>query len=366
MKIYSIVSGRIPTEKAHGFQVVRMCQAFVDAGAKVVLVSMGTANPIQVDIQEYYGFSPRFAHLKVKVWDGLPKFCGEFVRFLCNKLQFTSKLFFMKVPPEALIYSRDPLVVFLFSIRGFRTLYDAHNYPTTKVKLFEFFLKRVSGVIANSRGTAGMFPHKKTLVAPNGVDLKDFESAVPVESGQGTVLYSGHLYSWKGVDTVLGAAALRPDLKFVFLGGTAHDLEVYRKKQQELGLKNVVFEGHIFKTQIPARLLDASVVLLPNNPGTVESEKYTSPIKMFEYLASGVPLIASDLPSLREVLDESVCTFFKAGDPADLARALDLVLREYSSAKTKAMNAKTVARQYSWDSRASRILDFIQTEICVE
>jgi glycosyltransferase involved in cell wall biosynthesis len=272
----------------------------------------------------------------------------------------------MKVPREALIYSRDPLIIFIFSLRGFKALYDAHNYPTTKVRLFEFLLCKVSGVIANSRGTASMFPGKKVLVAPNGVDLNEFEAASHVGVENGTVLYSGHLYSWKGVDTVLSAAALCPHLKFMFVGGTADDLLVYRKKQQELGLNNVFFEGHIPKTQIPARLLRASVVLLPNNPGSIESEKYTSPIKMFEYMASGVPLVASDLPSLREVLDESMCTFFKAGDSEDLARALKLVLAEYPGAQAKAVNAKRAVRQYSWDSRAGRILDFIRTEICVE
>ena len=102
----------------------------------------------------------------------------------------------------------------------------------------------------------------------------------------------------------------------------------------------------------------ADVLLLPNIPSTQESTFYTSPIKMFEYMASGVPIVASDLPSIREILNDRNAVLVKAGDASDLLRGITQALNDE---KNKfGMQAKKDVQQYTWLARAQNILKFIK------
>ena len=102
-------------------------------------------------------------------------------------------------------------------------------------------------------------------------------------------MYVGHLYKWKGVDTMIEAAKRLKgsnDLLFMFVGGTDQDISQYENIVKEKGITNIVFTGHKSHQAIPQYLKAADFLPLPNAPVSEESEKYTSPIKMFEYMAS--------------------------------------------------------------------------------
>jgi glycosyltransferase involved in cell wall biosynthesis len=98
--------------------------------------------------------------------------------------------------------------------------------------------------------------------------------------------------------------------------------------------------------------------VLPNKKGNIVSEKYTSPMKLFEYMASGIPIVASDLPSLKEILDDSNAVFAVPNDPRSFAENIKRVLNDIMLAQRISSKAKQDVLKYSWRERASSIHSF--------
>ncbi len=180
------------------------------------------------------------------------------------------------------------------------------------------------------------------------------------------VAYAGHLYPWKGVDVLLDALALAPSLRGRILGGHAvePDLGRLQSRAQQLGLAGrVEFTGFQPRSAVAAALRGADALVLPNRD-TLMSARYTSPLKLFEYLAAGRPIVASDLPALREVLrDNENARLVPPEDPRALADALLALTREPAVAVRLARGAFDTAAEYSWDRRAARLEPVLQTAL---
>lgn len=376
MKIAYIVNARMPTEKAHGYQIARMCVAFAEKGAEVELIVPSRANTISEDAFAYYGLSrvfrvrtigPRFLDSAV---DKMP-----IIGFRLRAVLFLLRLLFLKISEGTLVYSRDPEVVWLFGIRGYKVVYDIHRWPERGGRFFRYLIRRADVVIANSRGTADACDAhgiEHVYVAHNAVDLSTFAALDEKETlrrqlglpkDKKIVMYVGHLYPWKGVPVVLDAARAllgRTDIVFVFVGGMQSDVEKYRRVVLERRLANVLLLGHKKKEIIPKFLAAADVLLLPNVPTTKESISYTSPIKMFEYMASGIPIISSDLPSLHEILNERNSALFEAGNHIALAGAITEIFIDPQRGRSISQKALADVFSFTWENRADSILGHIK------
>jgi glycosyltransferase involved in cell wall biosynthesis len=172
------------------------------------------------------------------------------------------------------------------------------------------------------------------------------------------VTYAGHLYPWKGVETLLGALAAAPGLRGRVIGGHPSEPDLGRLRQfaANLGLgERVEFTGMKAPGEVPALLREADLLVLPNRATSV-SANYTSPLKLFEYLAAGRPIVASDLPALREILrDRENAWLVPPDDTGALAAALETLARDKGLAVRLAKAAFDSAGAYSWDARAERL-----------
>jgi glycosyltransferase involved in cell wall biosynthesis len=102
-------------------------------------------------------------------------------------------------------------------------------------------------------------------------------------------------------------------------------------------------------------LAAASIVVLPNTASAI-SDRYTSPLKLFEYLAMGRAIVASDLPSIREVLTDGVtASLVPSGDPVALAGALRALANDPARAAALGAEARRLAPRYTWSARAATI-----------
>jgi glycosyltransferase involved in cell wall biosynthesis len=373
MKIAYIVNARIPTEKAHGYQISKMCGEFARSGAEVILFAPKRHNPIKEDAFSYYSLERNFKIEQVRCFDAvrLSKWIGG-LGFAIQTRLFLRALRGIQLEKDTIIYTRNPEIAEVYYKKGHRVFYDAHNFPEKNPEALIGRLSGVSGVICNSSGTAEEFRKngfKKVLVAHNGVDIREFDISLDKTAARSklgllqdarVVTYVGHLYAWKGIDSVMDAASKLSKVTFLIVGGTEKDIERYARLIADEGMRNIVLAGHKHRKEIPMYLKASDLVLLPNAPVSMESERYTSPIKMFEYMASLTPIIASDLSSIREVLDEKTASFFEAGNPAALSKAIEQAFESMDEARERAKTARDIVERYSWQGRARAILDFIK------
>ena len=368
MKIISLINTRIPTEKAYGYQVARVCCELARLGADVELwAPVKKKNTVMGDLFDYYKIDRNFS---VKYINNIP-----FSNFFLHRISFFITLLFTRIPKGAVVYTRSPELSFLFGMRGHPAFYAAHNFPKRGVALLKILLSRSSGIVCNSSGTEAVFRRNgftHTIVIRNGVDLEEFILPFPQKEAREKlklpqdkriILYSGHLYAWKGVDTVLESARLsREDetVLFVLVGGTKKDIDIYRTRIEKMRLMNILLVGHVERNLIPVYLRASDVTLLPNTAKNQESAQYTSPIKMFEYMASGIPIVASRLPSTEEVLHQGNALLVPPDDAQALLEGIKKVLSDKTFAASIAAQGRKEAGQFTWRAHAEALRQFLR------
>ena len=210
-------------------------------------------------------------------------------------------------------------------------------------------------------------PSDRLKVAPNAVDARKLDrhldrheakEGLDLDRLQPVAAYVGHLYPWKGVDTLLACARELPEILFLLVGGTPNDIERVRGQVEQFALGNVRVEGHVAPSRVSEYLAAADVLLLPNSGRSRLSAK-DSALKAFEYMAARRPIIASDVPSLREIFQDEVnALLVPADDPHRLALAIRRVIEDPALGDRLAMAAREDAHDFTWDRRAAAILDF--------
>ncbi len=368
-RIIYLANYRLPTEKAHGLQIAKMCEAFADIGFKVALYVPSKAhNPIKQSISEYYGVKSNFEVKRIWSPDFLAmRILPGTLRFFMQSVWFGLRVLLMKIPNDAICYTRNPLLVRILNVKGVQGIvFESHGLPRRK-NLYVKMISKASLVACNSKGTLRDLEKFgiRGRLAPNGVDLKTFENlgskeTLKKESGWNTdvpiVLYTGHLYKWKGVDTLVKAKSLmKGNAAFYLVGGTKGEITDLKTRigGEQSGVRYI---EHIKHERVPAMLRAADILVLPNSKHSEESVSYTSPIKMFEYMASGTPIIASDLPTIREVLDDSCAVFFAPDDAESLAARIDTLLTDKTRRDEVAHAARKKVEQYTWTERAKGIM----------
>ena len=185
----------------------------------------------------------------------------------------------------------------------------------------------------------------------------------PAPSG-GKVMYVGQLYPWKGVDVLVRAMQDVPRGELTVVGGLPPepDLERVKRLAAELGLEERVhFRGFVPPPELDAEKRQASVFVIPNLDSTT-ARLFTSPLKLFEAMACGRSIVASDLPSIGEVLEDGEnALLVPPGDATALAGAITKLLSEPELAERLASRAFEDVKAYSWDRRAERIEKFLRS-----
>ncbi len=219
-----------------------------------------------------------------------------------------------------------------------------------------------SGVVAITAGLAEAIRERygaaiPITVAPDGVDLDRFDPGA--WRGGRTVVYVGQLYPWKGVDVLVRAMARLPGARARVVGG-GEGLERLRALARDTGCaERVEFTGQVPAARVRALLAEAGVAVLPGSR-TWLGGRFTSPLKLFEYMAAGVPIVAGDVPAVREVLaDGETAVLVPAGDPQALAAGIQRILDDPALGRRLRAAALELVRRYGWDARARRVLEAV-------
>ena len=374
MKLYYIATARMPTDKAHGIQIAKMCEAFIEAGVDLTLIVPQRATDSR-SLREYYGLRVDVPLVRLPILDWYGggslgyvisslSFMYSYVRFLMHKKNSGERYVLYTVGLDS--FSSSGLL--LLHLPVFAEMHDA-KYATC---IGRMSFKRMRGIITVNQIIADelrtTFPHSPVcyLVEPNGVDISSFHPTEKREARERLglpqdtplALYVGRFFEWKGLEILPKAAAMIPTVRFQIVGGNKEEFE---KLVKEPLPANFFFAGSRPFNEIPLWCATADVLLVLGTKRDIQSYRYTSPMKLFEYFAAKRPIIASGTPALREIVSEREVLFYEPDNVQDLARAVETTITQRDSSRVDAAMRQAVAR--SWRARVARILHFIQENV---
>jgi glycosyltransferase involved in cell wall biosynthesis len=383
---------RFPLERANGVQIVKTADALARAGVRTTLLVRRSDPRPDAELLALYGLTPRLElriRRLVRHRPGLRHgtrlafllraafACGRALArgaaVLTRDLQLAELL--LRLSPSSrrrLVYEAHAVEALMYRERG--ALYGTGERPSRRKEARldrreRRVWRRAAGVVTTTAGIRDSFlerhgPRGPARVIPNGCDIpvsRNFPGLAVVDPPR--ILYAGQLYPWKGVDVLVAAAATLPGARLVILGGLAgeRDLERVRARVRECGIEDrCELQGSVPQAQVAAELARASVVAVPFLRSLM-TERHTSPLKAFEAMAAGRPIVASDLPSSREVLEDGRDALLVApGDAPALGAALGRVLRDPGLAERLARGAWARAPRYSWDARARALVGLFE------
>ena len=275
---------------------------------------------------------------------------------------------------RAVVYSRDPFSLHGLLKSNYKIYWEVHNFPQNiKSGFYKRILGRIDGLLTITTGLKKDLEEHydgDILVVPDAVDLDEFDidisktearKKVDLPAGGNVVTYVGHLYPWKGVDVLAKSIKfIQEDALVVIVGGLKGDRNRIKKHISQEDLKRFVFKDYVTHDKVPFYLKASDCLVLTGKEAAPIAKQYTSPLKVFEYMASKKPIVAQSLPSFREILDTDNSVLVKPGDPRDLARGINQVLNESNVVDKITTNAFNDVQQHTWKKRAKKIIQFIK------
>ncbi|MEO6221918.1 MAG: glycosyltransferase family 4 protein [Vicinamibacterales bacterium] len=380
MTILSFADTRFPIERANGVQTMATCRALAARGHTLTLLVRSDSAAVPRDPFQFYGVAPlpsltieavgpARAHRVQMLWTGLQR-----------ALTGRADVVYTRDLGLAAVLSRVP------RRQRPRLVYESHGIgpvmaaampallgssgPTPSAGKLARIDRRearvwrhadsyvtITQALADDLGTR-YGTRARVFVVPDGANPVTNGTTRRAPSSRLRAAYAGHLYPWKGVDIFLHALAATPDIDGLIVGGHAGEADLGRVTALAAALKlgeRLTITGLLPPPEVAAAIGGAEVLVLPNT-STVVSERYTSPLKLFEYLASGRAIVASDLPALREVLTHNeTALLVPAGDVHALADALSLLAADGALRERLGRAARDLSEHFTWERRAERL-----------
>lgn len=360
-----VFCGRFPNEKADSLFAHMNADSFAQSGVETILIAPRRFGREAASNRRY-----RVVYLPTIDLMPVPLFrtAANYV----NLAVFSGGLFLWLLFHRRrgdIILSNEPIPLLLASYLV-PVLFEVHVSPAGSGWFYRAVFRRTFLALPINEWNArfaesnGM-PRERILVSRSAVDTALFREIDKGEAreqlglarNEQIALYTGHLYAWKGTETLARAAHRAPEIRFIFVGGTAPDIARFRKEHG--AEENITIVGSVPHAQVPLWQSASDVLVLPNSAKVEISIHHTSPMKLFEYAASRRPIVASDLPSIREVLTDESAYFATPDDPASFSEALRRALRDPREAEQKVVAARRIAEENTWRARTARILEKI-------
>jgi len=374
MKFIYLTLSSIPAGWAHEIQIMKMCGALAENDIDVELICPARRVGVKEDPFLYYDIETKFNIKKISCLDifpGSPHRVLFWIRLISFLILSRIYLFFKNYD---ILYTRETLAGLFFK----NFILELHTFPK-KIKFIDRLAWRRSKKLVvltsfiKKRLIEAGIKENKILIAPDGVDINKFQILSPKSQireklgfPQDKILigYVGMLKTMdmeKGIDIAINSLKfLDEDSFLVLVGGEPQDIKFYKDSTTSLGFKDrVFFIGRVDHKMVPLYLKAFDVLIAPF-PDIEHYRFYMSPLKIFEYMASGVSIVASDLPSIREILDENNAVLVEPNSPGKLAEGIKRVLQDKDFADKISKQAFEDVKNYTWQKRARRILEFIK------
>jgi glycosyltransferase involved in cell wall biosynthesis len=358
---------------ASPIHVMKMCQAIARLGINVDLILQSYDS--KIDIFKCYGVEPIF-----NIITTIPSTSGSLRHFIHGT--YSAFYIWFNKQKYNLVLTRNIIFTYLSTV-FFRmpTIYDAHHPLVNGPARFAFNMFKKSKYLVrfstNSRGLGKIYaelglPEEKLVVAHNGVDLEQFQNIpsklearkkLNLPADKKIVCYSGNMYRGRGIDLLMRVSSRLRDVLFLIVGGLESDINMYRDIANENKLANFKFVGFVPHNIVPLYLFSADALVIPyTSEMTIQDGTtaigFTSPLKLFEFMASCRPIVATNLPAISEILSDKINALLVDPDSADsLFKGIKMVLEDEALAEKISLQSAADVKNYTWEERVKKILN---------
>jgi len=315
----------------------------------------------------------------------------KYLDFANRILFFLQILFYLYISNYDLIYTRDfSFLVFLSKVPKFlrpkkKVIYEAHRiyyYTSNRVndlkleieciKLADIFIAISNGVKQDLIKLGA--DEKKIAVIPSGVKLNNYFNEFDGESfrkenniahDEIIIVYAGSWEEWKGVDVLVraykGVLKKVNNCKLILIGGNKEELIKTREliKSLDISTEKILLVDFVPQRELVKYLKVSDIGIIPNTKTTL-GIRYTSPLKLFEYMAAGLPIVAADLPSMREILTDREALFFEPENEHDLADKLIHLVEDREKREQMSHLVRERVKDFTFEERSRKVIDVIE------
>ena len=374
MKIACITTSQIPSRTANSIQAMKVCHALKQCGQDVKVWVPDFEQATWSELAEMYGLQDEFPvawlpfNKHLKRYD----FCWQSVQLA---LEWQADIIYTWALQSAVFAQRKnkPVVMEFHDFPmgnfgpAFFKRYIRHQDTTltlTTTQALADGLQRQYGFTFND---------SSLQIAPNGTDPQRYASLPqPAEARRTlglpeniTVGFTGHFYRGRGVELLLDLAINLPNIQFLWVGGKEEHIQPWRAELAERHIQNVILAGFIPNQEIPLYQAACDILVMPYGKQISGSSggdiaKVINPMKMFDYMASGRAIVASEIPVFHEVLSDQTALFCPPDDSQAWTAAILRLVENKQERERLSQNAKREAQQYSWLTRAQKTMALIQ------
>lgn len=368
MKIAYVTTSILPSMTANSVHVMKMCQAFSDLGHQVTLITPefpGRELKIDESIHSFYGVKESFKIVKIPRSKFIrPRFIG----FMLKTRRYIAKNSF------DLVFGRSLHGIFATKNNVNKSL-EIH-IPIQQLPKVDRFLfdrlkahKNYCGTVVISEALKKIcqespeYKKLKFIVAHDGADeIQEIHDVPLMQTGILNIGYLGSLYEGRGIEIIAGLAVKYPRHCFHIIGGSPKEV---RYNKDRFSLPNICFYGHVAPKEVSSYQMKMDILLAPyqKKVSTIgkgnETSKFMSPIKLFEYMATGKPIISSDFVVLREFLNPQNSVLVECDSMDDWIQSLAQLEDESKRHAIAQQALKDFLEKHTWIARARGILESI-------
>lgn len=273
------------------------------------------------------------------------------------------KFFIAKKKGKYTIFTREFLIFYFCQLFRVKAILEVHKVPKPLIMFLisKTLIEGSSKIIAISHGLKKQLndidSEIEVIVEHDGVDLSRWISEKEKKRKSSfTVTYTGSLYKGKDIYLINSAAQLFPQITFLIYGGKNEEIEFLKKTEEFKYTSNIIFKGSVCFDEIPAIQVESDILFFPLTKSN-SLWNSTSPLKLFEYMASEVPIVASRIGTVTEILNEENSYLFDPDCKENLEFSLKSAIQDVINLNNeKAKRARKEVEYHTWDKRVSRIM----------
>jgi glycosyltransferase involved in cell wall biosynthesis len=376
MNILYIASVRIPDARAAGLAIARQCEAFGDVGHSLTLLAPNRYKVQSRELFSYYGVRKVFTLKYYPIIDIIHIWEQGF--YLARLTEMISSFFqvLKRAAQVDIIYARDQWMLVLPIFFGFRNRCVIEMHTKHSNWAVRYVLKRARKIVVISRGLQRFYEdlvgRTDIVWAPSGVNLEQFNlTQTKAElrarfSLPADALIYGYVGKYssfnenKGVDDIIEAFSIAhqqlPDSHLLIAGLEEREFSVVRDVLARFNIPQSAVSLFTLEQEKFSQYVVVADILLMNYPNTEHYALYMSPTKLFAYLATGYPIISSDLPSIRDIAGDELITFVASNDVIEYANAMVEAHNTLPQLQEYATKRREVVSHFEWKKRVEKII----------